>query len=60
MSGSQIDDVAARCLCGHRLLSDGALSEFGKLGAVCVGNSHARAQELYLETVDILDREGGA
>jgi len=36
----------------------GALSEFGKLGAVCVGDSHARAQELYLETVDILDREG--
>ena len=36
----------------------GALSEFGKLGAVCVGDSHDRARELYLETVGILDREG--
>ena len=35
----------------------GALSQFGKLGTVCVGGSHERAQELYLETVDILDRE---
>ncbi|MGI9414804.1 MAG: peptide ligase PGM1-related protein [Hyphomicrobiales bacterium] len=38
----------------------GALSEFGKVGAVCVGNSHDRAQELYRETVGILDREGAA
>ena len=36
----------------------GALSEFGKLGAVCVGDSHDRARALYLETVGILDREG--
>ena len=35
----------------------GALSQFGKLGTACVGGSHERAQELYLETVDILDRE---
>ncbi len=36
----------------------GALSEFGKLGTVCVGGNHEEAQRLYLETVDILDREG--
>ncbi|MEM6463088.1 MAG: peptide ligase PGM1-related protein [Pseudomonadota bacterium] len=36
----------------------GALSEFGKLGMVCVGNSHDEAKQLYRETVDILDREG--
>ena len=38
----------------------GALSEFGKLGMVCVGESHDEARRLYRETVDILDREGGA
>ncbi len=36
----------------------GALSEFGKLGMVCVGDSHEEARQLYRETVDILDREG--
>ena len=35
----------------------GALSQYGKLGTVCVGSSHDRARQLYLETVDILDRE---
>jgi hypothetical protein len=40
----------------------GALSEFGKLGVVCVGSSPDRAAALYRRTVDILDREqnGGA
>ena len=38
----------------------GALSEFGKLGTVCVGDSHERARRLYRDTVDILDREGTA
>lgn len=36
----------------------GALSEFGKLGTVCVAPSHEEAERLYRETVDILDREG--
>jgi PGM1 C-terminal domain len=36
----------------------GALSQFGKLGTVCVGESHDDAERLYRETVDILDREG--
>ncbi len=35
----------------------GALSEFGKLGVVCVGASPERAEELYLRTIEILDRE---
>ena len=38
----------------------GALSEFGKLGTVCVGASHEEAERFYRETVDILDREGSA
>ena len=38
----------------------GALSEFGKLGVVCVGGSQDRALDLYARTVEILDREQGA
>ena len=35
----------------------GALSEFGKLGVVCVGATPARAQAYYRRAVEILDRE---
>ena len=35
----------------------GALSQFGKLGILCVGESHEHARGLYRETVEILDRE---
>jgi len=35
----------------------GALSEFGKVGVVCVGGSAERAGRLYEETVAVLDRE---
>ncbi|WP_428484673.1 peptide ligase PGM1-related protein [Rhodopila sp.] len=34
-----------------------ALSEFGKLGVVCVGASPERAEALYRRSVEILDRE---
>lgn len=37
----------------------GALSEFGKLGVVCIGSSAERALELYQKTVDVLDTELG-
>ncbi len=36
----------------------GALSEFGKLGIVCIGETHERATELYQRTVDVLKKEG--
>lgn len=36
----------------------GALSEFGKLGIVCIGETHARATELYERTVTVLKKEG--
>lgn len=36
----------------------GALSEFGKLGVVCIGETPARAASLYQRTVDILNEEG--
>lgn len=35
----------------------GALSEFGKLGAICIGENPAEAQSLYQELVSRLDRE---
>lgn len=35
----------------------GALSEFGKLGTVCIGDSRESARKLYHDTVAILDRE---
>ena len=35
----------------------GALSEFGKLGVVCIGRTPERADKLYRSTVDILNRE---
>ena len=36
----------------------GALSEFGKLGVVCIGERHERAEAFYRKTVDVLDAEG--
>jgi hypothetical protein len=36
----------------------GALSEFGKLGALCVGSSPEKALELHRATLKILDQEG--
>lgn len=35
----------------------GALSEFGKLGVLCLGDSPRAAERLYRETVSVLDRE---
>jgi hypothetical protein len=37
----------------------GALSEFGKLGVVCIGETQARADALYERTVAVLDAAGG-
>lgn len=38
----------------------GALSEFGKLGILCVGATPARADEFHARTVNILDQQGRA
>ncbi len=35
----------------------GALSEFGKLGVVCIGESLERARAFYNDTVDVLNEE---
>jgi PGM1 C-terminal domain/ATP-grasp domain len=36
----------------------GALSEFGKLGIVAIGETYERAESLYRKSVAVLDREG--
>jgi hypothetical protein len=38
----------------------GGLSEFGKLGMVCISDSPAAAERLYAKTVAVLDREAQA
>jgi len=35
----------------------GALSEFGKLGVLCIAPTHERAEEFYRRTTEVLDRE---
>ena len=35
----------------------GALSQYGKLGVVCVGSTPQRAREFYAKIVEVLDRE---
>jgi hypothetical protein len=35
----------------------GALSQYGKLGTVCIGDSHESARKFYRDTVTVLDRE---
>jgi hypothetical protein len=35
----------------------GALSEFGKLGVVCIGQTQERADTLYRRTVEVLNQE---
>lgn len=38
----------------------GALSQYGKLGVICIGDSAAEADELYQRTRDVLDMETDA
>lgn len=37
----------------------GALSEYGKLGLVCIGDNHKQAQFLYDQVLEVLDEETG-
>ena len=38
----------------------GALSEFGKIGVLCIAPSHEEAKALYRRTTEVLDRESTA
>ena len=53
LNGLHYDGTAHEGVVFHLI---GALSEFGKLGVVCVGGSVERAEALYRQTVEILDR----
>jgi len=35
----------------------GALSEFGKLGLVCIGSTHERAKTFYDRAIEVMDAE---
>ena len=37
----------------------GALSQYGKLGLTAIGNSRDEVEELYAQTLAVLDREAG-
>ncbi len=53
-NGLHFDSAAQRGVVFHLI---GALSEYGKLGTVCIGDSHESARQFYRDTVSILDRE---
>jgi pheganomycin biosynthesis PGM1-like protein/ATP-grasp domain-containing protein len=38
----------------------GALSEFGKLGMVCIGSTHERAKSFYDRAIEVLDAESNS
>jgi len=54
VNGLHFHAAAAEGVAFHLI---GALSEFGKLGLVCIGQTQGRADELYRRTVEVLDRE---
>jgi hypothetical protein len=51
------DAAAQRGVVFHLI---GALSEYGKLGTVCVADGRANAEKLFHDTVAVLNRETGA
>ncbi|TCJ16055.1 carboxylate-amine ligase [Rubrobacter taiwanensis] len=52
--GLHFDSAAQQGVVFHLI---GALSEYGKLGTVCIGDSPGSATKFYRETVAVLDRE---
>ena len=53
-NGLHFDSAAQQGVVFHLI---GALSQYGKLGTVCIGDSHESAQKFYRDTVAVLDRE---
>ena len=52
--GLHFDGAAQQGVVFHLI---GALSEYGKLGTVCIGDSRQSAEKFYRDTVAVLDRE---
>lgn len=57
MNGLHFHAAAAEGVAFHMI---GALSEYGKLGITCIAGTADRAEELFADTVRVLDRECGA
>jgi PGM1 C-terminal domain len=53
-NGLHFDSASQQGVVFHLI---GALSEYGKLGTVCIGDSHESAKKFYRDTVAVLDRE---
>ena len=53
-NGLHFDSASQQGVIFHLI---GALSEYGKLGTVCIGDSHESARKFYNDTVEVLDRE---
>ena len=53
-NGLHFDSASQQGVIFHLI---GALSEYGKLGTVCIGDSHESAKKFYNDTVEVLDRE---
>jgi hypothetical protein len=53
-NGLHFDSAAQQGVVFHLI---GALSQYGKLGTVCIGDSHESARKFYRDTVAVLDRE---
>jgi PGM1 C-terminal domain len=53
-NGLHFDSASQQGVIFHLI---GALSQYGKLGTVCIGDSHEKAQQFYRDTVEVLERE---
>jgi hypothetical protein len=53
-NGLHFDSASQQGVVFHLI---GALSQYGKLGTVCIGDSHESAKKFYRDTVAVLDRE---
>jgi hypothetical protein len=53
-NGLHFDSASQQGVIFHLI---GALSQYGKLGTVCIGDSHESARKFYNDTVEVLDRE---
>ncbi len=57
LNGLHFDGACQQGVVFHLI---GALSEFGKLGVLCIGPTHEKAEALYQRTTKVLDHESGA
>jgi hypothetical protein len=54
--GLQFDGAAQKGVMFHMI---GALSQFGKIGIICIGGSREEAYSYYKKTIEVLDAETG-